>query len=150
MLASRIEILTRYHNDTVKKMGKPTSFLDRCIACATNRFKSFLSEKRMVQVEVEHKVTRKQMKRMRKRLYCEFVSLHELLPSLYCWNTHRPWLVSNNTSIDIGAYHYQYNKSAWLYWYLMTSCSQSFMAYQSILLYSASNIREIKMDLFNL
>ena len=32
----------------------------------------------MVQVEVEHKVTQKQMKRMRKRLYCEFVSLHEV------------------------------------------------------------------------
>ena len=28
MLASRIEILTRYHNDTVKKMGKLISF--RC------------------------------------------------------------------------------------------------------------------------
>jgi len=40
MLASRIEILTRYHNDTVKKMGKPTSFPDHCITCATNCFNS--------------------------------------------------------------------------------------------------------------
>ena len=35
MLASRIEILTRYHNDTVKKMGMNTVGVTVCVGHVT-------------------------------------------------------------------------------------------------------------------
>ena len=47
MLASRIEIITRYHNETIKKLGKrafPSHYI--------------LTEKKMSLMDVEHKVTR--------------------------------------------------------------------------------------------
>jgi len=56
MLASPIEILTKYHNETIKKLGKRAF---PAISYKTSHLTHYiLTEKKMSLMDVEHKVTR--------------------------------------------------------------------------------------------
>ena len=67
MLASRMEILTKYHTESIKKMGETLPLLHDYERSLHDS--GYLSpEKKLVDMDTENKITRKHMKRLRKQL----------------------------------------------------------------------------------
>ena len=68
MLATRIEILARYHGDTVKKLGRSLEPIFN-LCCIYTRVCGLHTniERKIALTETENRVTRKQLKRLRKR-----------------------------------------------------------------------------------
>ena len=60
MLASKMEILTCYQAESCKKFGK--------LLYHQSLYVSLSSEKRLAAVEMEHKVTRRHLRQLRKKL----------------------------------------------------------------------------------
>lgn len=68
MLASRMEILTKYHTESIKKMGETLSLLHYYERSPHGNGCYLSPEKKLVDMDTENKITRKHMKRLRKQL----------------------------------------------------------------------------------
>ena len=94
MLASRIEILARYQGDTIKKFGELRGVSYRAVPC--HAFLTIFSlpfcwlawlavaEKKQAAVELEHKITRRYLKQLRKRQSGEWLAGCDSVSLLLC------------------------------------------------------------------